>query len=68
MRGAQKMNKDTGPYRHSSEVVFLRPFLQPAEVLYYAGVKLDMVIEGGASVRNRRLRQACKKRETAARQ
>lgn len=36
-----------------------------AAVLYYAGVKLDITVDGGASVRNRRLRQICKKREAA---
>lgn len=36
-----------------------------SQVLYYAAVKLDLTLEG-VSVRDRRLRQACKKREGAS--
>eukprot|EP00434_Breviolum_minutum_P006315 symbB.v1.2.005574.t1/scaffold296.1/size257539/16 len=36
-----------------------------AAVWYYATVKLDMVADGSISVKNRRLRQACKRRESA---
>lgn len=36
-----------------------------AAVWYYVTVKLDMVADGPISVKNRRLRQACKRRESA---
>ncbi|CAE6956483.1 unnamed protein product [Symbiodinium natans] len=35
-------------------------------VLSYAMVRLELPVEGAASVRNRRMRQVCKKRETAS--
>ena len=38
------------------------------QVWYYVTVKLDMVADGPISVKNRRLRQACKRRESAPRQ
>ena len=37
------------------------------KVWYYATVKLDMVADGSISVKNRRLRQLCKRRESVSR-